>query len=92
MLVYNSSLSTPQPQTPSQVETLTRAAVLFHLQDSPASLTKALRWTYLTGGALTLVMLILWPILALPAGVFSQGYFTMCVRLRVLTRISMLHD
>ena len=47
------------------------------LQDSPAALTKALRWTYITGGTLTLVMLILWPILALPAGVFSQGYFTM---------------
>lgn len=47
------------------------------LQDSPAALTKALRWTYITGGTLTLVMLILWPLLALPAGVFSQGYFTM---------------
>jgi hypothetical protein len=33
----------------------------------------------MTGGTLTLVMLILWPILALPAGVFSQGYFTMWI-------------
>lgn len=48
-------------------------------EDSPASLTKALRWTYITGGTLTLVLLILWPILALPAGVFSQSYFTMWV-------------
>jgi len=47
--------------------------------DSPASLTRALRWTYITGGALTLVMLILWPLLALPAGVFSQAYFTMWI-------------
>lgn len=53
------------------------------LQDSPAALTKALRWTYITGGTLTLVMLILWPILALPAGVFSQGYFTMWIVVRL---------
>jgi len=49
------------------------------VQDSPASLTRALRWTYITGGTLTLVMLIMWPLLALPAGVFSQGYFTMWI-------------
>lgn len=55
------------------------------LQDSPAALTKALRWTYITGGTLTLVMLILWPILALPAGVFSQGYFTMWIVVRATT-------
>lgn len=53
-------------------------------QDSPAALTKALKWTYLTGGVLTLVLLIGWPLLALPAGVFTQGYFTMWVVLALV--------
>eukprot|EP00878_Enallax_costatus_P017535 GHUV01018420.1.p1 GENE.GHUV01018420.1~~GHUV01018420.1.p1 ORF type:complete len:502 (+),score=164.21 GHUV01018420.1:1083-2588(+) len=48
-------------------------------EDSPASLTRALRWTYLTGGTLTLLLVILWPLLALPAGVFTKGYFTMWI-------------
>ena len=43
---------------------------------SPESLTRALKWTYLSGGVLTLVLVIAWPLLALPAGVFSQAYFT----------------
>ena len=46
-------------------------------ESSPEALTKALHWTYWTGGALTLVMVIFWPLLAIPAGVFSKGYFTM---------------
>ena len=44
--------------------------------DSPEALTRALRWTYLTGGALTVLLVVLWPLLALPAGVFSKGYFS----------------
>eukprot|EP00775_Hariotina_reticulata_P003269 gene3269-3546_t len=48
-------------------------------EDSPASLTRALRWTYLTGGVLTLVLVVAWPLLALPAGVFSKSYFTMWI-------------
>ena len=38
-----------------------------------------IKFTWATGGTLTLVLLILWPILALPAKVFSEGYFTMWV-------------
>jgi hypothetical protein len=53
--------------------------LLLLLQDSPASLTRALRWTYITGGTLTLVLVVAWPLLALPAGVFSKGYFTMWI-------------
>jgi hypothetical protein len=37
------------------------------------------KWTWWTGGILTLVLVIAWPLLALPAGVFSQGYFTMWI-------------
>jgi hypothetical protein len=49
------------------------------LQDDPDGLTKAVKWTWMTGGVLTLVLVIMWPLLALPAGVFSLGYFTMWV-------------
>ena len=58
---------------------LESAFCLVPLQDSPEALTKALRWTYITGGVLTLLLIFVWPLLALPAGVFSQGYFTMWI-------------
>jgi len=48
----------------------------FEGEDSPEALNQVIRFTWWTGGALTLVLLILWPVLALPAKVFSQGYFT----------------
>jgi hypothetical protein len=44
-------------------------------ESSPEALTKALHWTYWTGGVLSLVMIIFWPVLAIPAGVFTKGYF-----------------
>uniref|UniRef100_A0A383VGD7 Urea active transporter n=1 Tax=Tetradesmus obliquus TaxID=3088 RepID=A0A383VGD7_TETOB len=53
-------------------------------EDSPASLTRALRWTYITGGTLTLVLVIAWPLLALPAGVFSKSYFTMWIIIAII--------
>jgi hypothetical protein len=40
--------------------------------DSPEALTKALKWTWLTGGGLSILLVILWPVLALPAGVFNK--------------------
>jgi hypothetical protein len=58
--------------------------LLLLLQDSPASLTRALRWTYITGGTLTLVLVVAWPLLALPAGVFSKGYFTMWIIIAII--------
>lgn len=72
------------PCSPGRVQHILTActvlcALLLPPQDSPASLTRALRWTYITGGTLTLVLVIAWPLLALPAGVFSKGYFTMWI-------------
>ena len=58
------------PLTPHQVE---------DAESSPEALTRALHWTYWTGGVLTLVMIIFWPLLAIPAGVFSKGYFHLWV-------------
>ncbi|GLC49761.1 hypothetical protein PLESTB_000288700 [Pleodorina starrii] len=51
----------------------------FEGEDSPEALNHVIRFTWATGGTLTLLLLILWPILALPAKVFSQGYFTFWV-------------
>lgn len=48
-------------------------------EDSPEALDRVIRFTWMTGGTLTLVLLIAWPILALPAKVFSEGYFTMWI-------------
>jgi Na+/proline symporter len=52
--------------------------------DSPEALTKALRWTWWTGGALTLVLIVVWPLLALPAGVFPKGYFYMWIIIAII--------
>jgi urea-proton symporter len=41
-------------------------------EDSPEAMTKALRYTWITGGGLTILLVILWPLLALPAGVFNR--------------------
>jgi hypothetical protein len=51
---------------------------LVAITHSPFGLPSFLR-TWLTGGALTLTLIILWPLLALPAGVFPKGYFTMWI-------------
>lgn len=48
-------------------------------EDSPEALDEVIRFTWKTGGALTAVLLVIWPILTLPAKVFSQGYFTFWV-------------
>ncbi|EFJ41619.1 hypothetical protein VOLCADRAFT_68028, partial [Volvox carteri f. nagariensis] len=51
----------------------------FEGEDSPEALNRVIRFTWATGGSLTLILLVLWPILALPAGVFSEAYFTFWV-------------
>jgi hypothetical protein len=48
----------------------------FDGEDSPEALNHVIRFTWLAGGLLTLLLLVVWPLLALPAKVFSQGYFT----------------
>lgn len=53
-------------------------------EDSEESLTKVLNYTYKTGGALTFILLVGWPLLALPAKVFSQGYFTFWIILAMV--------
>ncbi|PNW79617.1 hypothetical protein CHLRE_08g360250v5 [Chlamydomonas reinhardtii] len=56
----------------------------FDGDDSPQALNKVVRFTWITSGILTLLLLILWPCLALPAMVFSQGYFTFWVMIAMI--------
>ncbi|GLC42950.1 hypothetical protein PLESTB_000288600 [Pleodorina starrii] len=56
----------------------------FEGEDSPEALNRVIRFTWASGGVLTLIFLILWPLLALPAGIFSEGYFTFWVMLAMV--------
>ena len=44
----------------------------------------ALSWTYKTGSALTLILIILWPVLAIPAGHFTPSYWGWWVALAIM--------
>ncbi|GIL54634.1 hypothetical protein Vafri_10364 [Volvox africanus] len=56
----------------------------FEGEDSPEALNYVIKFTWATGGTLTLLLLILWPVLTLPAKVFNQGYFTFWVILAMI--------
>jgi SSS family transporter len=47
--------------------------------DSAAAMDNAYKWILIWGSALAVTLFILWPLLALPARVFSKGYFTFWV-------------
>ena len=44
-------------------------------EDSPEELTNALHKTWWAGGVLTFALIIVWPCLSLPIGVFTKSYF-----------------
>mmetsp|Transcript_39763 Transcript_39763/g.69117 ORF Transcript_39763/g.69117 Transcript_39763/m.69117 type:complete len:674 (-) Transcript_39763:79-2100(-) len=46
---------------------------------SPEFLNEAKAWVQKWGWAFTITMVIIWPVLSLPAGVFSKGYWAMWV-------------
>ncbi|CAI7926153.1 unnamed protein product [Closterium sp. NIES-53] len=50
-----------------------------HWEHDETRLKQARHWIILWGVCLSVVLLALWPLLALPAGVFSLGYFTFWV-------------
>eukprot|EP01025_Chloroclados_australasicus_P054480 TRINITY_DN645_c0_g1_i2.p1 TRINITY_DN645_c0_g1~~TRINITY_DN645_c0_g1_i2.p1 ORF type:complete len:669 (-),score=98.15 TRINITY_DN645_c0_g1_i2:461-2467(-) len=52
-------------------------------EDSAEGLLGALRFTVIYGTILSGVLIIVWPLLALPAGVFSEGYFSFWVGLAI---------
>jgi len=48
-------------------------------EQNPDELRRAYRWITRRGYVLTLVLIIIWPLLSVPAGVFSQAYFAFWV-------------
>ncbi|GJD10093.1 Urea-proton symporter DUR3 [Galdieria sulphuraria] len=48
------------------------------------NLRRARVWTYSLAFGFTILIIILWPVLAIPAGVFSKGYFTFWVILSLI--------
>lgn len=52
--------------------------------DEVAMLDTVLSWTYKSGGALSAVLLVAWPLLALPAKIFPQPYFTMWIVIAII--------
>ena len=53
-------------------------------EDSPEAMDRAAKIMKLAGWGTTLVLIIIWPCLTLPAGVFSKGYFTFWVILSLI--------
>ncbi|KAL6756843.1 hypothetical protein V8C86DRAFT_1810197 [Haematococcus lacustris] len=53
-------------------------------EDDKETLDKVLKFTYWFGGSLSVVLFIIWPLLALPAKVFSRGYWTFWVILAIV--------
>ncbi|CAM9338301.1 unnamed protein product [Choristocarpus tenellus] len=47
-------------------------------------LTAAKKWISKFGIAFTIIIVVLWPVLSLPAGVFSEGYFGFWVALSII--------
>jgi len=57
------------------------------LPDDDIELDKASTWIKRWGVGFTLVIVVLWPVLSLPAGVFSEGYFSFWVWVSVIWAI-----
>merc|ERR1719253_1633513 len=52
-------------------------------EQNPDELRRAHRWITRRGYVLTLVLIIIWPLLSVPAGVFSQAYFAFWVLISI---------
>jgi SSS family transporter len=44
----------------------------------------AKRWITMWGGLFTVIMIIVWPVLSIPAGVFTEGYFELWVFISII--------
>ena len=48
-------------------------------KENPGQMAYAYKMTWIWAITLSIVIFVLWPLLALPAGIFSRGYFTLWV-------------
>jgi len=54
------------------------------LEQNELMTNHAKRWITLWGSLFTVIMVVLWPLLSIPAGVFSEGYFEMWVYISIV--------
>jgi hypothetical protein len=52
-------------------------------QQDPVELEKCYKWITRRGYALTLILIFVWPLLSIPAGVFSKNYFAFWVLIAI---------
>ncbi|CAL8469194.1 g8735 [Coccomyxa elongata] len=67
-----------------KVEVLDGAEVIDNEKENPAAMAYAYKMTWIWAGCLSVVVFVLWPLLTLPAGVFSQSYFTFWIVLMMI--------
>jgi hypothetical protein len=53
-------------------------------KENPGQMAYAYKMTWIWAISLSIVIFVLWPLLALPAGIFSQGYFTFWIILSMV--------
>lgn len=56
---------------------------LTEAEQDPAELRRAERWITRRGYALTLILIFVWPVLSVPAGVFTKSYFAFWVLIAI---------
>lgn len=59
------------------------AQVIDHEREDPKAMARAAKITWIWALGLSLVVFIIWPLLTLPAGVFSKGYFRFWIGLAI---------
>ena len=53
-------------------------------KENPGQMAYAYKMTWIWAVTLSIVIFVLWPLLALPAGIFTRGYFTFWVILSMV--------
>merc|ERR1712048_402062 len=53
-------------------------------QQDPVELEKAFKWITSRGYVLTLVLIVVWPLLSIPAGKFTKDYFSFWVLVSIM--------
>mmetsp|Transcript_14098 Transcript_14098/g.25022 ORF Transcript_14098/g.25022 Transcript_14098/m.25022 type:complete len:689 (-) Transcript_14098:40-2106(-) len=69
---------------PTEEESESQIKLVDSAVETEEDLDKAKKWMLRVGPALALLLFVAWPVLAMPFGVFSKGYFSMWVYISVV--------
>jgi hypothetical protein len=72
-------LSKPPWDFPLLPQVLDNAKYVDYEKDDPVAMAKAYKRTWFWALTVSIAIFVVWPLLTLPAGVFSEGYFTFWV-------------